>query len=90
MFTFLRNIKLAFDIGYVMMLTLVNICVPVVIGTIKHELKKIESDIDTNKNHYNVVSELTDLDSDSSVQSEESVTCGVVAENEPEDEICSK
>ena len=57
---------------------------------VQNELKKIERDIDTNRNHYNVVSELTDLDSDSSVQSEESVTCGVVAENEPEDEICSK
>jgi hypothetical protein len=87
MFTFIRNVKLAFDVGYVMFLTLINICIPVVIGSIKNELKKIESDIDTSRNRYNVVS---DIYSNSSVQSEESGTRDVVEENEPDDEVCSK
>jgi hypothetical protein len=60
------------------------------IGTIKNELKKIEADIDISKSYYNVVSELTDLSSDSSVQSEESRTCEVVEEHELDDEVCSK
>ena len=87
MFTFVRNVKLAFDIGYLMFLTFINICVPIMISTIKNELKKIESDIDISKDHYHVV---TDLSSDSSVQSEESRTCDVVEEHELEDEVCSK
>ena len=82
MFEFLRNVKLAFDISYVMFLTFINICVPVVIGTIKNELKKIEADI--------IINDVPDLSSDSSVQSEESRTCEVVEEHELEDEVCSK
>ena len=87
MFTFIRNVKLSFDIGYIMFLTFLNICVPVMIFTIKNELKKIESNIDTSKSYYNVVA---DISSDSSVQSEESRTCEVVEEHELEDEVCSK